>query len=121
MASRKGTNESYWAAYAAECANEQGKFWEYHDKLFDEWRGEYVGVYLKPNLKKFAADLKLDTEKFNTCLDTERTKAVIDAEIAEANRLGINSTPTFFVNGKQFQVRSLDLGEFTRTFDLFLK
>jgi len=121
MATRRIPNESYWSAMAAECANEQGRFWEYHDKLYDEWRGEYVGTYTKPNLKKFAADLKLDTDKFATCIDTDRTRQVIEQDIAEANRLGINSTPSFFVNGRKLEIRSLDVGEFTRTFDLFLK
>jgi protein-disulfide isomerase len=121
MAARRVPNESHWAAYAAECANEQGKFWEYHDKLFVEWRGEFVGTYTKDKLKKYAADLGLDTSQFNQCVDTEKTKPVIDADIADANRLGIQGTPTFLVNGRALQIRSLDVGEFTRTFDLLLK
>lgn len=72
--------ESHWAANAAECANEQGKFWEYHDKLFAEWRGENVGAYSKANLKKYAADLKLDTAKFNQCIDADKYACLIQAE-----------------------------------------
>jgi protein-disulfide isomerase len=121
MAARRVPNESYWAAYAAECANEQGKFWEYHDKLFSEWRGEFVGTYTKPNLKKYAADLQLDTAQFNQCLDSERTKSKVEADVAEAGRLGLNSTPTFLVNGKELQLRSFDYSEFARTFDSLLR
>ncbi len=121
MVDQGAVSESHWAAYAAECANLQGKFWEYHDKLFSMWVGEGVGTFTKPNLKKYAADLKLDTVAFNQCLDTEQTKPVIDADIAEVTRLGIQGTPTFLVNGRQLQIRSLDVSEFSRTFDALLK
>ncbi len=119
MASR-GT-ESHYAAQAAECANQQGKFWEYHDKLFQVWTGENVGTFTKPKLKQYAADLKLDSGKFNTCLDSDATLPAVNADIAEANRLGVNSTPTFFINGKLFQMQVGDYGEFSRTFDALLK
>lgn len=89
--------------------------------MFSLWAGEGVGTFTKPNLKKYAADLKLDTAAFNVCLDTEQTKAVIDADIAEVQRLGIQGTPTFLVNGRQLQIRTLDASEFSRTFDSFLK
>lgn len=121
LAAQRGVNESHWSAYAAECANRQGKFWQYHDKLFDEWRGEFVGTYTKANLKKFAADLGLDTATFNRCVDNDETASVIQAEIAEANRTGIRGTPTFLINGRQLNVRTLDVSEFSRTFDSLLK
>jgi protein-disulfide isomerase len=114
-------NESHWAAYAAECANEQGKFWEYHDKLYAEWRGEYVGTYTKANLKKYAADLNLDSARFNQCLDTERTKPLVDKDIAEARQLGINGTPTFIINGRQLNIGAGDYAGFARTLDALLK
>jgi protein-disulfide isomerase len=113
--------ESHWAAYAAECANLQGKFWDYHDKLFAVWTGENVGTYTKDKLKSYAAGLGLDTAKFNTCLDSEQTKAVIDADQADVTKLGISGTPTFLLNGRVLQIRSLDVSEFSRSFDLFLK
>jgi protein-disulfide isomerase len=113
--------ESHWAAYAAECANEQGKFWDYHERLFTVWTGENVGTYTKDKLKKYAADLGLNTATFNTCLDTEKTKSVIDADKADVTRLGISGTPTFLVNGRVLQIRSLDVSVFSRSFDLFLK
>ncbi len=116
-----GGTESHYAAQAAECANQQGMFWEYHDKLFDVWTGENVGTYTKPKLKQYAADLKLDTGKFNTCLDTDATLSVVNADVAEADRLGVNGTPTFFMNGKLFQMQVGDYSEFSRTFDALLK
>ena len=112
------TGESVWAAQAAECANQQGKFWEYHDRLFQVWAGENVGAYTKPKLKQYAVDLKLDTTTFNQCLDTDQTLPVVQADIAEARRLGINQTPTFLVNGRAMHIQSLDYGQFARAFDV---
>ena len=100
--------ESFDAAYAAECANRQGKFWEYTDQLAIGWQGENAGSFTKDNLKKWAGLLKLDTAKFNGCLDNQETKPVIDADIAEARSLNVRGTPTFFVNGKLFNAPSLD-------------
>ncbi len=114
--------ESHWAAEAAECANLQGKFWEMHDKLFSVWRGENVGTYTKANLKQYAADLGLDTGKFNQCLDSDQTMSTVQADIGEATRLGVQGTPTFFVNGRQLtNVDPTDYSAFARTFDSLLK
>lgn len=93
-------DESIWAAEASECANEQGHFWEYHDKLFAEQGGENEGTFSRDNLKRFAADLGLDTEQFNQCLDSDQYRAKVQQESAEAQRLGVRSTPTVFVNGQ---------------------
>lgn len=114
-------DESHWAAYAAECANEQGKFWDYHDLLFVRWKGEFAGTFTKSKLKNYAAELALDTAKFNACLDTEKTKPIIDADIAEARRLGLPGTPIFLLNGRQMALASLEFPEFQRAFDLILK
>ncbi len=113
--------ESHWAAEAAECANLQGKFWEYHDKLFSMWSGENRGTYTKPNLKKYASDLGIDTGKFNQCLDTDQTMSTVQADTGDATRLAVQGTPTFFVNGSVLKLNSLDYGEFSRTFDSLLK
>jgi protein-disulfide isomerase len=121
MATNRLPNESYWAAEAAECANDQGKFWEYHDKLFAEHRGEYVGTYTKANLKKYAADLKLDTALFNQCIDTDKTKSVIEQSINDAQRRGISGTPTFFINGRQVPISSADFAEIPRSLDSLLR
>ncbi len=121
MVDQGAVSESHWAAYAAECANKQGKFWEYHDKLFGEWRGEGVGSFTKPNLKKYAADIGHDTATFNKCVDNNETVSVVDAEYAQAQSMGVSGTPTFLINGRALQVRTLDASEFSRTFDSLLK
>jgi protein-disulfide isomerase len=92
--------ESLWAAEAAECANEQGRFWDYHDKLFEKQGGENSGTFSRDNLKSFAAELGLDTQQFNQCLDSDKYQAKVQQEIDEANRLGVRSTPSVFVNGQ---------------------
>ena len=91
--------ESIWAAEASECAAEQDKFWEYHDKLFDSQAGENQGAFSKDNLKKFADDLGLDTDAFNECLDSGKYTEAVNAQANTARQIGVRSTPTFAVNG----------------------
>lgn len=93
-------DESLWAAEAAECANDQGRFWDYHDKLYNEQAGENVGTFSPENLKRFATELGLDTQQFDQCLDSGKYQAKVQQETAEAGRLGVRSTPSFFVNGQ---------------------
>ncbi len=78
------------AADAAECAGRQGKFWEYHDALFRSGGG-----FEDPDLARFAVDVGVDASRFETCVRTEAPAAIRDA-LAEAHRLGLTSTPTFF-------------------------
>ena len=114
----RGTvGESHWAAQGAECANEQGRFWDYHDKLFVKWLGENVGMYQKDQLKKYASALKLNTAQFNNCLDTDKYASVVQADIDEGTKLSVRGTPTFYANGKPLQIRSLDFEEFKRLID----
>lgn len=105
-----------WAANASECANEQARFWDYHDRLVAE---AIAGrsVFNQTNLKKYATELGLDANKFNTCADTLKFASTIQADIAEGTRLGINSTPSFFINNAPFRPRALDYAEFARAFD----
>src|SRR3989338_542935 len=73
-------DESYYAAEAAECAGDQGKFWEYHDLLFARWQGEGVGTFLPGNLKRYGGELGLDTQAFAACLDSRRKEATVLAD-----------------------------------------
>jgi protein-disulfide isomerase len=82
------------AAEAAHCAGEQGKYWEMHAKLFSNQRALEV-----PALKGYAKDLKLDQAKFDKCLDSGATAALVEEGKKAGNELGINGTPAFFVNG----------------------
>lgn len=92
--------ESQWAGEASECAADQDAFWEYHDYLFENHGGENRGVYSQENLKRFADELGLDTETFNECLDSGRHTQVVQSETTSGRQLGIQSTPTFLVNGQ---------------------
>jgi len=92
-------DESSWAAEAAECAADQDKFWEYHDILFAKQNGENQGAFTKENLKQFAAEIGLDSGKFNECLDTGKYTELIKKDTNDAQSLGATSTPFFVING----------------------
>lgn len=84
------------AAEAARCAGDQGKFWEYHDLLFADKK-------LEPSdLKQQAVALKLDSDKFDKCLDNGLEAGAVEKDAAEGKRLGLTGTPSFFVNGHFF-------------------
>ena len=93
-------DESIWAAEAADCAAEQDRFWDYHDKLFAEQGAENSGALSRDNLKQFAADLGLDTAAFDQCLDSDRYENSVQDERAEAQRRQIRATPSILVNGQ---------------------
>jgi protein-disulfide isomerase len=87
--------QAFKAAEAGWCAGEQGKFWNYHDHLFANREA------LQPDdLKKYAAELKLDTAKFNACLDSSKYGDKVREGVNVGNGLGVNSTPTTFINGR---------------------
>ncbi len=83
------------AAEAAACAAAQGKFWEYHNRLFDHQ--DKLG---DSDLKEHAVALGLDSGKFNTCVNTRKFQKDITADISAANDVGVSGTPAFFVNGR---------------------
>jgi protein-disulfide isomerase len=93
--------ESVWAAEAADCAGDQGKFWDYHDKLYDKGNGENQGAFAKPNLERFAAELGLNPQEFDQCLVRGRYDRAVAAEREQGMQLGVESTPTLFVNGRK--------------------
>ena len=92
--------ESQWAAEAAECAHEQGRFWDYYDKLWANQKGENTGAFSKENLKRFAAELGLETKAFNRCLDSGKYAEEVRDDKEEGQRLGVRGTPAFFINGQ---------------------
>lgn len=93
-------NESVWSAIAAECAADQGKFWLYHDYLFEHQNGENQGAFNKDKLIGFGKELGLDMTKFEPCVTSDATFDRVRADTEEGQKLGVASTPTFFVNGK---------------------
>jgi predicted DsbA family dithiol-disulfide isomerase len=74
-------------------------FWEYHDYLFENQNGENRGAFNKDALKGFAVELGLDAEAFNACMDTEKYAQIVVSETQWAQSVGVQSTPTFVVNG----------------------
>ncbi len=84
--------ESVMAAQAAECANDQGRFWDYRDTLFENQRRFSV-----EDLQSFAQELELDTETFSQCLDSGKHEQLVTGETQRAFDQGIDTTPTFIV------------------------
>jgi protein-disulfide isomerase len=93
--------ESVWAAAASECASEQNRFWEYHDVLFTYTAGRDKGVFTKANLKQYAADLGLDRQTFNSCVDSGRYEDWVRGQTQQGQLQGVTSTPTLIVNGQK--------------------
>ena len=87
--------QAFKAGEAAHCAGEQGKYWEYHDRLFANQQ-----ALADADLKKYAADLGLDATKFNACVDSSKYGDRVREGVAQGSRLGVNSTPTVYVNGR---------------------
>lgn len=92
--------ESNLAAEASECAAEQDQFWQFHDTLFANQRGQNQGSYSSAALKAMAEALGLDQAAFNSCLDSNRYRNDVRQETSEGQQRGVNSTPTIFVNGE---------------------
>ena len=87
--------QAFKAAEAGNCALEQGKFWQLHEKLFANQQA------LQPEfLKRYAADAGLDAAKFNACLDSSKYEERVRSAVAAGAKLGVGSTPTTFVNGR---------------------
>lgn len=104
------------AAEAAECAREQGKFWAYHDLLF-----ERVGpfAFADGRLKTYAGELRLDPKAFDACLESGRHADRIVAESTVGLHLGVSGTPAFLVNGKLL-IGAHPFDTFKRIFDAVL-
>jgi protein-disulfide isomerase len=113
-------SESTWAAEAAECASDQNKYWEYHDKLYNSQSGENQGAFSKDNLKKFAQDLGLEPKAFNNCLDSGKYTSLIQTDTQASGAFGVQSTPTFLING-QAVVGAQPFAVFQQTIDPLLK
>lgn len=82
------------AAEASDCAYEQDKFWEFHDKLFSGVQALGKDTYIQ-----YARDLGLDMQKFQSCLSSGQYQSEVQSDLDFAANLGVRSTPTFFING----------------------
>jgi protein-disulfide isomerase len=90
--------DSLPAAIAAQCTNDQGKFWQYHNLLYKNQGPIDSGWANKDNLKKFASQIPgLDIQKFNSCFDSQQYKSLVASDLALAHSLGFTQTPSFIV------------------------
>jgi protein-disulfide isomerase len=94
--------ESSWAAEAAECAGELGKFFEYHDKLFASQAGENRGAFSKENLKRFGTEIGLGPS-FAACVDSGRYTQVVRDDTKLGQDRGVTATPTLFIGGRKIE------------------
>ena len=86
------------ASLAAQCTNDQGKFWEFHKILYANQGPIDSGWVNNENLKKFASQLpNINITEFNSCFDTKKYESFIDKDIALANSLGFTETPSFII------------------------
>lgn len=89
--------DSVLAAEAAYCAQDQGKYWQYHDELYKNWEGERTGWITRDSLDKFATTVSLDLEKFDKCLDEHRYLERVNQMYEFGREIGIDATPSFLV------------------------
>ncbi len=80
---------------AARCANEQGKFWAYHDKLYAN-----ISKKSPADLKKFGTEVGLQMASFEKCLASKKYEAAVQKDVAEGKQVGVSGTPAFFINGR---------------------
>jgi protein-disulfide isomerase len=90
--------DSFPAALAAQCTNDQGKFWQYHNLLYMNQGSIDSGWANKDNLKKFASQVPgLDVQNFNSCFDSQKNRPVVENNVALAHSLGFTQTPSFII------------------------
>ena len=117
--------DSVKAANGAHCANDQGKFWQYHDILYNNWTGENNGWASSDNLLRFAQELELDIEQWSDCMIKSRHSQIISENSKDARDLGITGTPAFFVIGPDNNITKINGAQpyenFERVFNSELK
>jgi protein-disulfide isomerase len=104
-------NHALDAAKAARCANEQGKFWQYHDKLFQDQAKESPA-----DLKAAAKQLGLNTTQFDSCFDKAKYQKEIEQDVAEGKKLGVDGTPSFYIDGRPL-IGAVPLENFVQVID----
>ena len=114
--------DSVLGAQATHCANDQNKFWEFHNELYDNWKGERTGWITRESLSEFAKNIELDVEQFDNCLEslTYLDKVFTNHEFGK--EIGIDATPSFLVfnDEKMIKIRgNQPLEVFLKTFGEF--
>lgn len=114
--------QSTWASEAAECAAEQGKFWEYHNWLYNNQAPESnLAYYSKANLTKYAGQVSgINTGQFAACLNSDKYASRVSADLSQGQAAGVTGTPTVFINGQKI-VGAQPYASFKAVIDGFLK
>src|SRR3989304_1559276 len=99
--------DSIAAANAAHCAKDQGKFWEYHDTLYNNWGGENNDWASSENLLKFAQSIELNEESFVKCMVEKKYDQLVTSSNNDARTLGLTGTPGFFIIGPDNQITKI--------------
>jgi len=99
--------DSIAAANAAHCAEDQGKFWEYHDTLYNNWGGENNDWASSENLLKFAQSIELNEEIFEKCRGEKKYDQLVTSSNNDAKTLGLTGTPGFFIIGPDNQITKI--------------
>ena len=113
--------DSINAAHATHCAQEQGKFWEYHDTLYDNWAGENTGWASSKHLLGFAKQAGLNEEQFNQCMISAKYTDIIQASVTNAKDLSLSGTPDFFIIGADNSVTKVVGAQPYEVFDEIFK
>ena len=111
---------SFLAAEAAYCAEDQEKYWQYHNELYKNWGGERTGWITRESLDRFAVTVGLDLEEFNTCLDEQKYQNRVIKLHEFGKEIGIDATPSFLVFNDQKIIKirgNQPLEVFLKTFD----
>lgn len=106
---------------ASEAAAKQGKFWEMHDVLYQQQQTWQSQTDPKATFEGFAAQLGLKLDQFKTDFASNEVNDIINADFAEGQKLGVNSTPTFFLNGKKIEESPRDVEGFSKLIDEAIK
>ena len=112
--------DSKLAAEASYCAQDQEKYWQYHDELYKNWGGERTGWITRESLSKFAETVDLDLGKFNKCLDDHKYENKVNSLYKFGKEIGIGATPSFLVFNDQKMIKirgNQPLEIFLKTFD----
>jgi protein-disulfide isomerase len=112
--------DSFLAAEASYCAEDQEKYWQYHDELYKNWGGERTGWITRASLENFANTVNLDLNEFNKCLDNHKYQNKVKTIHEFGKEIGIDATPSFLVfNGERIiKIRgNQPLEVFLKTFD----
>jgi protein-disulfide isomerase len=112
--------DSFLAAQAAYCAQDQERYWQFHNELYKNWAGERTGWITRNSLEKFANTINLNLDEFNKCLDEKKYEQKVTTLHEFGKEIGIDATPSFLVfnDEKIIKIRgNQPIEVFLKTFD----